>query len=570
MYISTDRPSYQMWTEIADNAIDEAMNGYADKIVFKIDYATSEIIVEDNGRGLPQGDNKELGKPTIFAIYQKLNAGGKYDQESYGMSGGLNGVGSTVVNALSRNLSVCSWRGSSVIKAIFSRGETIDYSKVEDKRYRGTGTRVIYTIDTQHPLFTDKLSDYEKEIYDKVCLLKTLLPNVTFMYNNKEITVQDFRKFLLLSKEPLLNEGILIEQKNFMLSLNWSKDTNKSTERSYCNSIYTHNGGDHVKAVYEALSDLLGPDSSYGVNMAISVMYPAVEYDSQAKTKAISKEMRSWVKETIVTELKSYLRKNPEIKDSIVALLKYKRDELNKRNNKSSVKRDKKTSFLNALGSSAFADCTTKDRSEAELFICEGNSAAGSLRQARDVLTQAVMPLRGKVINAYTNSIDSLLKNQEVSTIFSSIDCGIFQDVNVSKSRYDKIIICTDADPDGGNISCLLLSLFAYVAPELIENGYIYLAQPPLYGTYDKGKFVPIYDEDVKNDYLSKGFSITRYKGLGEMMPEQLKISCMDPSTRRVSRINSTKDCYSFIEKIMGGDSSTRRSILIKTGVLDE
>lgn len=570
MYISTDRPSYQMWTEIADNAIDEAMNGYADTIRFDINYDSSLISVEDNGRGLPQGMNEELNKPTIFAVYQKLNAGGKYDQESYGMSGGLNGVGSTVINALSKELNVITWRGSSVVLASFSYGETVSYDKHVDKQYSGHGTKVSYTIDTDHQLFTDSLKDYENEIEDKIHLLKTLLPDVNFFYNGKEVKVKDFRDFLVLSKEPLLDQSILLEYKNMMVALNWSKDTNKSTERSYCNSIYTHNGGDHVKAVYDAVCDILGPDASYGINIAISVMYPAVEYDSQAKTKAISKDMRNWVKDTLTSDLKSYLRKNSDIKDSIVSLIKYKRNELNKRNNKSNAKRDKKSSFINALGDSAFADCTTKDRSEAELFICEGNSAAGSLRQARNVSTQAVAPLRGKFINSYTNGIDSLLKNKEVQMLLSSIDCGAFQDVNVNKSRYGKIIICTDADPDGQNISCLLLSFFMFVAPELIDKGYVYLAQPPLYGTFDKGKFIPVYTEDLKNKYLSKGYSITRFKGLGEMSPDQLNISCMEPSTRKIVQMTSSSDCSKMIERIMGGDSSARRNLLIETGVLVE
>lgn len=570
MYISTDRPSYQMWTEIADNAIDEAMNGYADTIKFDINYSNNQISVEDNGRGLPQGMNDELNKPTIFAVYQKLNAGGKYDQESYSVSGGLNGVGSTVINALSKELNVVTWRNSSVVSASFSRGETISYDKHKDSTYTGSGTKVSYIIDTDHQLFTDSLKDYEKEIEDKIYLLKTLLPNVNFVYNGNEIKVKDFREFLILSKDPLLDKSILIENKNLLVALNWSKDTNKSTQRTYCNSIYTHNGGDHEKAVYDALNELLGPDSSYGLNIAVSAMYPGVEYDSQAKTKAISKDMRVWIKGLLITELKYYFKKNPDVKESIVSLLKYKRNELNKRNNKSSVRRDKKTSFLNALGNSNFADCTTKDRSEAELYIVEGNSAAGSARQARDVNTQAVAPLRGKFINAYTNGIDSILKNQEVGMLLSSIDCGIFQDVNVNKSRYGKIIIMADADPDGHNIVSLLLSFFMNITPDLVEKGYIYIALPPLYGTYDKGKFIPINSIELRDEYLSKGYSIMRFKGLGELNPDELAVTCMNKDTRSLIKVSSTEECARIVEEIMGGDSSKRKELLRDTGVFIE
>lgn len=570
MYISTDRPSYQMWSEIADNAIDEAMNGYADRVIFTLDYNNNYIAVTDNGRGLPQGINKELNKPTIFAIYQKLNAGGKYDQESYAYSGGLNGVGSTVVNALSKDLKVETWRGNDVVNVEFQYGQEVDYIKGKcDKMSTKNGTRVMYHIDTEHPLFTDKLSDYEKEIEDKISLLKTLMPHVDFIYNGKHIEITDFRKFLILSKEPLLEESILIQCKNLMVALNWSKDTNKSTQRTYCNSIYTPNGGDHEKAVYDAVVNYFNnTDATYGLNIAVSAMYPAVEYDSQAKTKAISKDMRNWINETVQSELNKYFKKNPEIKTQIIDLIKYKRNELNKRNNKSNVRRDRKSTFLNTLGVSGFADCNTKDRETAELFIVEGNSAAGSAIQARNVNTQAVLPLRGKFINAFTADAASLLKNAEVATIVSSIDVGIFDDVNIRKSRYNKVIIFTDADEDGKNIACLLISFFLATIPELVESGMLYLALPPLYGTYEGKKFIPINDEETKNKYLKKGYQITRYKGLGEMNPEQLSIACMNPDTRSIIRVDESPECIEEVRKIMGSDTTYRRKILQDEGIL--
>lgn len=568
MYISTDRPSYQMWTEIADNAVDEAMNGYATEIKFDIDYDKSHIIVIDNGRGLPQGENKDLKKPTIYAIYQKLNAGGKYDQGSYAYSGGLNGVGSTVVNALSKRLSVTTWRGTSVVRAKFEYGQDKGYEKYVDPQFVGHGTMVGYTIDTDHELFTDKLSDYKTEIENKIYLLKTLMPEVTIYYNNEEIHPRDFREFLQLSAESLLDKSILIKTKNYTVALNWSKDTNRGTQVSYCNSIFTPNGGDHVIGIHNAIIDILGSDSMYGLNLALSVKYPAVEYDSQAKLKAISKEMKAHLTETFIPELKYYLRKNPEIKEEITNLIKYKRNEINKRNNKGNVRRDRKSSFLNSLGVSGFADCNTKNREEAELYIVEGNSAAGSAMQARDVETQAILPLRGKFINAYTADVASLLKNAEVATIVSSIDAGIFQDVNVKRSRYNKIIIFSDADEDGKNIACLLISFFMNTMPELIEEGYLYLALPPLYGTYENKEFIPINDESTKDYYIEKGYPITRYKGLGEMNPEQLRISCMAPETRQLVRIDKSAECEEMVKRIMGSDTRYRRELLISEGIL--
>ena len=571
MYISTDRPSYQMWSELADNAVDEAMNGYASQIIFHIDYEKSYISVEDNGRGLPQGFNKELNKPTIYAIYQKLNAGGKYDQDSYTVSGGLNGVGSTVVNALSKEFHVKTWRNGSVVEARFHFGESEDYQSYTDNTYKKkSGTFVEYMIDKEHPLFVDDLKDYEKDIVDKISLLKTLLPSVDIQYNGESVKERRFDTFLYLSNSSLLEESVVIQNKTFNLALNWSTENNKYTSRTYCNAIFTPQGGDHEKGLCDALWEIFGNDYALGLNLALSVMFSGAEYDSQAKLKAVSKDMRGFVKEKSLSELKYYFKQNPDIKTAVVELLKKKRYEINKRNNKGSVRRDKKNTFLNALGSSSFADCTTKNREEAELFIVEGNSAAGSARQARNVVTQAVAPLRGKFINAYTSGVDSLLKNAEVQMILSSIDCGIFQNVNVKSSRYGKIIIFTDADPDGANIACLLLSFFMHVTPDLIENGYIYLALPPLYGTTIKGQFIPIHTEEEKNEYLRKGHYVQRYKGLGEMNPDQLAIACMNPDTRRIIQVTATEDCEEMVSKIMGGNSSMRRQILIETGVLDE
>lgn len=571
MYISTDRPSYQMWSELADNAVDEAMNGYASQIIFHIDYEKSYISVEDNGRGLPQGFNKELNKPTIYAIYQKLNAGGKYDQDSYTVSGGLNGVGSTVVNALSKEFHVKTWRNGSVVEARFHFGESEDYQSYTDNTYKKkSGTFVEYMIDKEHPLFVDDLKDYEKDIVDKISLLKTLLPSVDIQYNGESVKERRFDTFLYLSNSSLLEESVVIQNKTFNLALNWSTENNKYTSRTYCNAIFTPQGGDHEKGLCDALWEIFGNDYALGLNLALSVMFSGAEYDSQAKLKAVSKDMRGFVKEKSLSELKYYFKQNPDIKTAVIELLKKKRYEINKRNNKSSVRRDKKTAFLNALGSSAFADCTTKNREEAELIIVEGNSAAGSARQARDVRTQAVAPLRGKFINSFTSDVAALLKNQEVGMLISSINCGIFQDVNIKNSRYGKIIIMADADPDGENIACLLLSFFLNVAPELVDNGYIYLALPPLYGTHVEGKFTPISTIEERDDYLAKGYEITRFKGLGEMNPEQLKISCLDPNTRHIIQITSSTGCFDMVKKIMGGDSSERKRLLVESKILIE
>lgn len=569
MYISSERPSYQLFTEILDNAVDEAMNGYASEIRIEVNYDIPYFKVMDNGRGIPQGINKDTGKRTPEIIYTKLNSGGKYDTESYSVSSGLHGVGSVVVNALSRSFLVHTWRDHHLVRMSFERGK-LEYYKEEMCENGDSGTQVLCYPDTSHKLIKeDLLVNYIDDIMNRIRLLKTLLPDVNFIYNGNVIEATDFSYFLPNIKDELLEDNIVFHNDNISLVFNWAKDNNRYVYRSYCNSLYNPQGGDHEKGVAEAINEYFNTnDATLGFNFAISCMYPSVEYDSQAKLKAVSSEMRSYVKETVLNFLKRYMKENPLVKEEIINLIKYKRNEINKRNNKGNVKRDRKNTFLTSLGVSGFADCNTKNRENAELYIVEGNSAAGSAMQARDVETQAILPLRGKFINAYTSDVKSLLKNAEVATIVSSIDAGIFQDVNVNKSRYDKIIIFSDADEDGKNIACLLISFFMNTMPEMIDAGKIYLALPPLYGTYEGKKFIPINDEDTKNEYLKKGNHITRYKGLGEMNPEQLKISCMSPDTRQIIRIDRSTECDEKVRKIMGSDTSYRRQLLKEVGIL--
>lgn len=571
MYISSDRPTFQMFDEIFSNALDEAINGFADRLVVDIDYESSSLRIEDNGRGLPQGLNKETQTPTVLVIYSKLNSGGKYDQTNYIISGGLNGVGSCVVNALSSRLEVTTWRGASLVEATFSKGELIEYKdNLPSLHNSSSGTSVSYTIDTDHELFeTDRISSYEGEIFDRITLVKTLLPELTIIYNSKPVEAVSFDEFVQHSKRMLLENNITVTKKHLSFSMNWSEDTNRLSTKAYCNFIYNPNGGDHERGLCDALTEYFGTsDVLLGLTLAISVMHSGVVYDSQAKLKAISKSLRQHVKEVSLAEIKKYFKSHPTDKEDLLALIKSKRSEINKRNNKGLVKRDRRSTFLNSLGVAGFSDCSVKDRTAAELYVCEGESAAGSLKQSRDIITQAVMPLRGKFINAYTSDTATLLKNAEVATIVSSINVGIFQEVNTANSRYGKVIVCTDADEDGKNIACLLLAFFMKVMPEMIEQGYIYLALPPLYGTTTNNKFIPINTEEEKNKYLAKGAYVQRYKGLGEMSPSQIKVACMDTTTRSLLKIDVSEGCSEALSKIMGGDSKHRKELLIEAGVL--
>ena len=568
MYLDSSRPTHQMFNEIFDNALDEAMNGHADHIDVIVDYEENKFIVKDNGRGIPQGLNKEMNIPTPQVIYTKLNSGGKYDRGSYGFSGGLNGVGSVCVNALSKEFNVSTWRDHSNVDMYCSHGEIKDYITLSYGS-DDSGTCVSCIPDTEHKFIFDKLKDYEYDIKDRIYLMKTLLPNVKFWYNREEVLERPFLSFLKEPTNPLFDEPILLEYKDLKVAINWSTDSNKYLTKCFCNSVANPNGGDHEKGIYDAITDAFGnSDYSLGVSFVVSILYPDVEFDTQVKLKALSKDMRSYVKETFSWMLKKYFKQNPDKKEMLDDLIKSKRKDIDKKNNKSTVKRNRRSTFLSNLGVSGFSDCTTKNREDAELYICEGNSAAGSAIQARNVETNAILPIRGKIINALNSDVASLFKNAEVSTIMSSINAGTFDDVDIRKSRYGKVIIFADADEDGKNIACLLLSLFVTMIPELVDEGMLYLALPPLYGTYVKNKWIPIYDMDTRDKYLDKGYEIQRYKGLGEMTPEQLRISCMEPTTRNIVQIKTTPDCYEIVRKIMGGSSKYRKELLKEVGVM--
>lgn len=573
MYINTDSPSLQMFEEIFSNSMDEVMNGYADSIVVDIDYTKDGVSIEDNGRGIPQGMNETLKVPTIQVIYGKLNAGGKYDTESYGVSGGLHGVGSCVVNALSSEMIVESWRdNSSLISVRYKKGILCDYKTDHHKQSTKSGTHVYFYIDKDHEIFKeDSLINHKNDIEKRLALSVTIFPNLKIVYNGEVVESGNLSQFIPVDNY-VLKDPIIFNCKDINVCINWTDSIRWGDYTSYCNMIRTVAGGDHIKAVEEAVvSSLISRESILGMNVFISVMYPNVAFTSQSKDKAKSKEMYQYVYNYVYNQLKTFYKENPEIKETLNKMVAQKIERLERKNNKKNISRkDRKSSFLSSLDQGGFADCTTTDRSKAELTLCEGLSAAGSLKQARDPKTQAVMPLRGKFINAYNSNLKSVLVNKEASTIIQSIGTGILDDIDIKKSRYSKIIIFSDSDEDGKDIACQLIAFFAKIMPKILISGMLYLAIPPLYGTTVKGKFIPIHTEEDKEKHLKMGHYVQRYKGLGEMMPEQLKVTSLDPDTRRLIKIVVDETSLYKVERIMGGDPSNRRSLLIEMGVFKE
>lgn len=574
MYINTDTPSLQMFEEIFSNSMDEVMNGYASQIDVIIDYEEDKVTIIDNGRGIPQGMNETLKVPTIQVIYGKLNAGGKYNTDSYGVSGGLHGVGSCVVNALSELLFVESWRPEGRIMVRYSKGNLLEYESFDFKKdpITGTGTQVTFKIDKDHEIFNeDRLINHKEDIERRLALSVTLFPDLVIVYNGEIVERGDLTQFI--PKDTyLIPEPIIIRGKGLDVCIDWTDSLRWGSYTSYCNMINTTSGGDHVKAVEEAvISALTSREAILGMNMFISVMYPNVAYTSQSKDKAKSKEMYQYIYNLIYSKLKDLFKSNPELKETLSKMVASKIERLDRKNNRKQIsKKDRKSSFLSSLDQGGFADCTTKDRSKAELTLCEGLSAAGSLKQARDPKFQAVMPLRGKFINAYNSDLKSILQNKEAATIIQSLGTGILDETDLSKKRYSKIIIFSDSDEDGKDIACQLIAFFARMIPQVLTSGMLYLAIPPLYGTTVKGEFIPIHTEEDKEKHLKMGHYVQRYKGLGEMMPEQLKVTSLDTDTRRLIKIQVNETSLSVVEKIMGGDSRNRKSLLIEMGVFKE
>lgn len=570
MYINTDCPSLQMFEEIFSNSMDEAMNDYADRIMVQVDYEKSHVIVEDNGRGIPQGLNKTLGKPTPVVIYTKLNSGGKYDTESYDVSGGLHGVGSCVVNALSKELKLRTFRDHSEVQATFEYGENVFY----DSHYISdgySGTRVEFSIDTTHPIFeSDHISDHKHEIEMRLHLVSTLYPNLQIYYQGTRVEGGNLASFLPQDKY-VLDVPIEYNSKSIRVSMNWTESLRGGSYESYCNMIHTISGGDHVKGVEDTLVKIFEEKTSLlGFNMIISVMHPSVSYTGQSKDRAKSTDLYNYVSREVSSYLRTYFKTHSDEFNKLKKLFADKKDLLDRRSHKKATKKDRRSSFLASLDSGGFADCTTRDRSKAELTLCEGLSAAGSLKQARDPDTQAVMPLRGKFINAYNADLKSILNNREASTIIQSLGTGILDETDLSKSRYSKVIIFSDSDEDGKDIACQLIAFFAKIIPEILTSGMLYLAIPPLYGTTVNGKFIPIHTEEDKEKHLKKGHYVQRYKGLGEMMPSQLKVTSLDPETRRLIQLKVDETSLNTVERIMGGSSANRKSLLIEMGVFKE
>ena len=601
MYIGTtsERGLHHLVWEIVDNAVDEALAGYCDDIEVIIN-KNNVIEVRDDGRGMPTGMNEKTGLSTIETIFTVLHAGGKFGGGGYKVSGGLHGVGASVVNALSQWLEVRVYRDGHVYFQRFENGgHPVGQLKIiEDCPMDRTGTTVSFKADPE--IFT------ETTVYDYDTLANRL-EELAFLNKGLRIILEDLRndekkqvfhyeggikefvKKLNKDKKPLHEDVVYVEGMEDGISLEVAFQYNEeynSNIYSFTNNINTHEGGTHEDGVKRALTRIMnnyarnnkilkdnddpltGDDVREGLAMIISCKHPNPQFEGQTKTKLGNAEVRKIADDIFSEGLERFLLENPAearliVEKSIMAT----RARLAAKKAREATRRKGDLDITNFYGK--LADCKSKDPSECEIFLVEGDSAGGSAIKGRDSMTQAILPLRGKILNVEKARLDRALGNEEIRTIITAFGTGIGEEFDLSKLRYDKIIIMTDADVDGAHIRVLLLTLFYRFFRPIVEAGHVYAAQPPLYCIKHGQKRKYVLDDRERDEYLATlepntKKDILRMKGLGEMDPEELNETTMD-ITKRVLRKITVEDARSADEafsQLMGDEVEPRRKFI--------
>lgn len=595
MYIgsTSSRGLHHLVYEVVDNSIDEALAGYCTHIEVTI-HRDDSITVVDNGRGIPV-DMHESGKPAVEVVLTVLHAGGKFGGQGYKVSGGLHGVGVSVVNALSSSMEVEVKRDGKTYRIVFARGYTAQPLEVLSEQTQETGTKVHFKPDTE--IFEETVFHFDT--------LKHRLRELAFLNQGITITLTDEREE---QKEVFYFEGGI---RSFVTHLNSSKETihaesiyfsgikdttvveiamqyNTSYSEniySFVNNINTEEGGTHLAGFKIALTraandfarkanilktadeNLSGEDIREGLTAVISLKIREPQFEGQTKTKLGNSEVRGIV-DSIVTEgLTEFFEENPAITKKIL-----EKSILASRAREAARKARELTRRKNALEVSSLpgklADCSIKDPMQTEIYLVEGDSAGGSAKQGRDRRFQAILPLRGKILNVEKARLDKILSNEEIRTMITAFGNGIAEEFDIGKSRYGKIIIMTDADVDGAHIRTLLLTFFYRYMRPLIENGRIYIAQPPLFLVKKGREHYYTYSDDEQEQLLQRigrdNISVQRYKGLGEMNPEQLWETTMNPEGRTILRVDleDAVEADAIFSVLMGDKVEPRRNFI--------
>ena len=603
MYIgsTSERGLHHLVYEVVDNSIDEALAGHADRIAVFI-HPDNSITVDDNGRGIPVDVHPMEKIPGVEVAMTMLHAGGKFDKSSYKVSGGLHGVGVSVVNALSEELKVWVKRDGKEHYMDFVRGDTQTKLKVLGKVSRETGTKVWFKPDTQ--IFTVLVYHYGT--------LQARLRELSFLNKGVTISLKDERpgeeqeeifhakgglremvQYLNASRKSLHNEVIYLETEKDDIAIEIAMQYNDGyTENvfSFVNNINTHEGGTHLTCFKSALTRVInqyiqksslakkdketvltGDDVREGLTAVLSIKVHEPQFEGQTKTKLGNSEAESAVKSVVNDLLGSYLEEHPRVANAVIdKAMSAARAREAARKARDLTRKKSALDIGNLPGK--LADCSLTDPSLCEIYLVEGDSAGGSAKQGRDRAFQAILPLRGKIINVEKARIDKVLSNEEIRTIITAIGSGIKDEFKLDSARYHKIIIMTDADVDGAHIRTLLLTFFFRQMPELIDAGFIYIAQPPLFRVA-KGKEEYYAYDAAERDEIAKrlgggsngegrgNINVQRYKGLGEMNPLQLWHTTMDPERRTLLKVNMEDAVLAdqIFQTLMGDEVEPRR-----------
>ena len=610
MYIgSTDyRGLHHCVYEIVDNAVDEALAGYCTDIIITIKHDGS-VEVQDNGRGFPVGIHPKVGRPAVEVCLTMLHAGGKFGGGGYKVSGGLHGVGASVVNALSSHLMVTVYQGGKVYRQEYNRGK-IEYDlKIIGDAGERTGTTVQFWPDIRSKQNPDGVFDPNIEFnYD---ILKTRMREMAFLNKGIKIVLRDeregreqervfhyeggireFVKFLNKNREVLFPEPIYIEGVKNGVSVEAALQYNDSYAENiytFANNIHTPEGGTHLMGFQAALTrvindygrnkcrppvlkdadaNLKGEDVRESLTAIVSVKMHEPQFEGQTKAKLGNSEVRPIVDAMVAEGLSTYLEENPAVARMILdRCCNAARAREAARKARDLTRR--KTVLESASLPGKLADCSERDPAKCEIFIVEGDSAGGSAKTGRDRHYQAILPLRGKILNVEKTRLDKILLNQEIKNMITAFGCGIGEEFNADKLRYHRIVCMTDADVDGAHIRILMLTFFYRYMRPLIENGYVYIAMPPLYKVTKNKQEYYVYD-DVELEKLMQQIGrdpkpeIQRYKGLGEMSSEQLWTTTMNPETRTMMKV-SVEDAMAadeIMSLLMGDKVEPRREFI--------
>jgi DNA gyrase subunit B len=603
MYIGSTGPRglHHLVYEVVDNSVDEAMAGFADRIDVTI-HEDNSVSVVDNGRGIPVGKHPKMKIPTLEVVLTILHAGGKFGGEGYKVSGGLHGVGISVVNALSSRLEVRVAREGKVWEMAFERGKTA--RKLEEVgKTKKSGTKVTFWADPDI---------FETTVYD-VDILTAHLREMAFLNKNLKITftderhknddgtgpfyeeylyaggIIDFVKYVNEGKDvlPGLSKPIYFSASQedggeIEFALQWN-NTHYETTLAFANNIHTTEGGTHLEGFKNGITRIVndyarshnllkekednmnGEDVRSGLTCVISVKLREPQFEGQTKTKLGNTEIRSLAQTAVMQGLAEFLEEHPNpAREILKKALEEKRVREAVNKYKQTARKSKETALPGKL-----ANCSLKDPELTEIYIVEGDSAGGSAKQARERSFQAILPLRGKILNVERANLHRSLSSEVIATLITALGTGIGDDFDIGKARYHKAIIMTDADVDGAHIRCLLLTFFFRFMPQMIESGYIYIAQPPLYRLAVGRKHTYLYSDEALQKEMAglapeAKYTIQRYKGLGEMDPEQLWDTTMEPKNRTLLQVtvDDALAAEKVVSDLMGDQVEPRKEFI--------